>query len=79
MPEVRRIHKGAQLMRQKQRLTKKPNAAVRHSLKHGKKLKVGDQVYCGAVPQFVSIETDILLPARFAKVVKGIPFVRDRQ
>lgn len=47
-------------------MNKVPNAMVKYCFKHGSIIKVGNTVYCGANPVYIS----------GIKVEKGIPFIR---
>lgn len=52
------------------------NAAVQHSIKSGKTIKVGNSTYRGRNPQYAEIADPGGLTKTWKKVVNGIPWVR---
>lgn len=52
------------------------NSAVRHSIKNGETIKVGNALYRGRNPQYVEMQEPGNLVKTWKKITKGIPWVR---
>ncbi len=50
--------------------------AFRHSLKHGKQMRIAGSTYQGSVPQFALVKGDFGQVLGYRKIAKGVLFAR---